>query len=87
LPIRQTKFYQLIAFEAFESSKGNNTMTQKALKLFQLFLEVFVVYTILKGQLFTALLCLVVVFLIGRYEKATSSVTISEEGGEARGEG
>ncbi len=61
-------------------------MTHKALKLFQLFLEVFVVYTILKAQLFTALLCLVVIFLIGRYEKTTSTRTISEESGETQGE-
>ncbi len=61
-------------------------MTQKALKLFQLFLEVFVVYTILKAQLFAALLCLVVIFLIGRYEKMTSTRTISEEGDETQGE-
>ena len=42
-------------------------MTEKALQFFQLFLEVFAVYTILKGQLFLALLCLVIIFLIGRY--------------------
>jgi predicted membrane protein len=82
LPIRQTKSYQLIGFEGFESSEEKNTMTQKTLKLFQLFLEVFVVYAILKAQMFTALLCLVVIFLIGRYEKTTSTVSISEEGGE-----
>lgn len=61
-------------------------MTHKTLKLFQLLLEVFVVYTILKHQLFTALLCLIVVFLIGRYEKATSSVTTPEEDDEAHEE-
>ena len=54
-------------------------MTRKALKLFQLFLEVFAVYTILKGQLFVPLICLVIIFLIGRYE--TSSTTSSTEKG------
>ena len=52
-------------------------MTRKALKLFQLFLEVFVVYTILKGQLFIPLICLVIIFLIGRY--GTASTTSSTE--------
>jgi len=54
-------------------------MTRKALKLFQLFLEVFAVYTILGGQLFVPLICLVIIFLIGRYE--TSSTTSSTEKG------
>jgi hypothetical protein len=52
-------------------------MTRKALKLFQLFLEVFAVYTILKGQLFVPLVCLVTIFLIGRY--GTASTTSSTE--------
>lgn len=61
-------------------------MTHKALKLFQLFLELFVVYTILKAQLFTALICLVVIFLIGRYERSTSRVSLAEESGQTQGE-
>ena len=52
-------------------------MTLKALKLFQLFLEVFAVYTILKGQLFVPLVCLVLIFLIGKY--GTASTTSSTE--------
>jgi predicted membrane protein len=86
LPIRQPKFYQLIVFETFESSEEKNTMTHKALKLFQLLLEVFVVYTILKAQLFTALICLVLIFMIGRYERSTSKVSIAEESGETEEE-
>ena len=54
-------------------------MTQKTLKYFQLLLEIFVVYTILKAELFIALICLFVILLIGRYEKTTSAKTISEE--------
>jgi len=61
-------------------------MTQKALKLFQLFLEIFVVYSILKAQLFTALICLFVVLLIGRYEKTAFTETISEESDQTREE-
>ncbi|HID30941.1 MAG TPA: hypothetical protein EYP19_13205 [Desulfobacterales bacterium] len=52
-------------------------MTRKTLQFFQLFLEVFAVFTILKGQLFIALLCLVIIFLIGRY--ATISRTSDKE--------
>ena len=53
-------------------------MTRKALKLFQLFLEVFAVYTILKGQLFIALICLVIIFLIGKYGTASTTSSIEE---------
>ena len=53
-------------------------MTRKALQFFQLFLEVFAVYTILKGQLLIALLCLVIIFLIGRYAR-TSRISDTEE--------
>lgn len=61
-------------------------MTQKALKLFQLFLEIFVVYAILKAQLLTALICLLVILLIGRYEKTTSAKTVSEESDQTQEE-
>ncbi len=61
-------------------------MTQKALKLFQLFLEIFVVYTILKVQLFTALICLFAILLIGRYEKTAFAETISEENDQTQEE-
>jgi hypothetical protein len=44
-------------------------MTRKVAQLLQLFLEVFAVYTILKGQLFISLLCLVVIFLIAMYKR------------------
>ena len=58
-------------------------MTRKALKLFQLFLEVFVVYTILKGQLFIPLICLVIIFLIGRYGP-TSTTSSTEKAAAAK---
>ena len=53
-------------------------MTQKALKLFQLFLEIYVVYAILKAQLFTALICLFAILLVGRYEKTYFEETTEE---------
>jgi len=61
-------------------------MTQKALKLFQLFLEIFVVYAILKTQLFTALICLFIILLIGRYEKTAFAETNSEESDQTQEE-
>ena len=61
-------------------------MTLKALKLFQLLLEIFVVYTILKAELFTALVCLLVILLIGRYEKTAFAKTISEESDQTQEE-
>jgi len=68
---------RLIAFVTIEPSIQEHTMTRKTLQFFQLFLEVFAVFTILKGQLFIALLCLVIIFLIGRY--ATISRTSDKE--------
>ena len=53
-------------------------MTQKALKLFQLFLEIYVVYAILKMQLFIALICLFAILAIGRYEKTAFAETTDE---------
>jgi hypothetical protein len=61
-------------------------MTQKALKLFQLFLEIFVVYTILNAQLFTALICLFVILMIGRYEKTAFAKADSEESDQTQEE-
>ena len=61
-------------------------MTHKALKLFQLLLEIFVVYTILKAELFTALVCLLAILLIARYEKTSSAETISEESDQTQEE-
>ena len=58
-------------------------MTKKALQFFQLFLEIFAVYTILRGQLFIALLCLVIIFLIGRYAM-TSRINNTEKAPEAK---
>lgn len=58
-------------------------MTRKALQFFQLFLEIFAVFTILKGQLFIALLCLVIIFLIGRYAM-TSRISDTEKVPEAK---
>jgi len=82
LPMRKRKLresflstHQIIAQE--------DTMTRKALKLFQLFLEIFVVYSILKGQLFLPLLCLVIIFLIGRYGPA-STTSSTEKAVEAK---
>jgi hypothetical protein len=60
-------------------------MTRKALKLFQLFLEVFVVYAVLKAQLFVPLICLVIIFLIGRYAPAPTTSS-TEKAAEAKGE-
>ena len=61
-------------------------MTQKALKLFQLLLEIFVVYTIIKAELFTALVCLLAILLIGRYEKTISAKADSEESDQTQEE-
>jgi len=60
-------------------------MTQRAVQLFRLFLEVFAVYTILKGQLFIPLLCLVIIFLMGKYG-TTSTMSSTEKAVEAKGE-
>jgi len=58
-------------------------MTQKALKLFQLLLQIFAVYTILDKQFLMPLLCLATAYLIGKYA-IDSTITGIEEAVEAK---